>query len=197
MASIVALIGKLSRRRLITKLGWIVAIGALGYFALTRTWSQKADTAAPVEPPQATPVTQEEKRDIDVAELAKTTKFQEAYIMDWYHNPDGGPTMSSEVIELTLSQYQKNNFAYIYADDRKKERENLFPELLERKLIEPVAPPGRKVKVPDLVSGGPPEQGQPIAHAVLTEKGKRLAQDIEYVRKHNLEVTRPIEPEYK
>jgi hypothetical protein len=120
-------------------------------------------------------------RDIDTAEVANTTKFQEAFIIDTYHDVNAATYRQGEVYTLMTSVLVANpNSPRPWPDE--------LDDLVRRGILAPTRTAKKKAIHPNL-----PPDAVTIRNAFLTTKGKSLAEDLLYVRKHpELNVARPV-----
>jgi hypothetical protein len=117
---------------------------------------------------------------IDEVELADTTTLQEAIIMDLY----------KYTAEEIVFEHKGELFALLGKDTNKiMEFESAIADLIRRGII-------RHVKLGQRIAEyeGLSNDAKVINNIMLTEKGKKLAKDVEYSRMHpELNLIRPIE----
>lgn len=120
-------------------------------------------------------------RDVDTAELANTTKAQEAFIMDTY----------SEVTQFNYKQGEVMTLlTHLIADGRKTPLwQDEMQDLINRGILMQT-----KVATKQVVHPNSAAIGERISNVFLTPKGKSLAKDILYIRSHpQLSISRPKE----
>lgn len=125
-------------------------------------------------------------RDVDLAEVANTTKFQEAFIIDTY-NDVSATTYQKGEIYTTMTKLQEQDpvkFA--------KTSSSMIPEiqdLINRGLAVQTKTAQKKAFIPRLG-----KEGVQLNNVFLTRKGRELAEDLLYVRRHpELNMSRPQE----
>lgn len=127
-----------------------------------------------------------EKRDVDTAELAKTTTLQEAMIIDEFRGISGHNANKSEMLALISTRY-KDDPTSIF----KLSEESELNDLIQRGILDHTKKIATKsVDVPEF----PGRPAFVVSNVFITQKGKNLAKDLLYVRSHpDLHVFRPHE----
>ena len=115
--------------------------------------------------------------DLDTAELANTTKCQEAIIINKYKNR----TIFSKDLESTDCQNYLGDFHDLVQRGIIQKISRFTSRTLDRSEVPPGYQPG--------------DQFEQFGNCVLTQKGKHLAEDLLYLREHpKSKVSRPMEP---
>lgn len=124
-------------------------------------------------------------REINKAEVADTTKFQEAFIIDMYNDISASTYRKGEVFTMMTTRYADDPSSLLTGFDFQGE----IGDLVARGVVAKTKVAQKKVVIPDLK-----KVGVQLNNVFLTKKGEELAKDLIYIRLHpKLNVSRPQE----